>query len=206
MGRRRCGASSGGSSSGARRRTGCSVVASRLRPTMRTCSMADLLVSWVHHQPSTPGADRSAAAILRATEGCGRGATGMRFEVRTTAREQMVDITEHVRGAVSRAGIGSGRALVFCPHTTAGVTINEAADPDVATDILAGLTRLVPSDGPWRHAEGNADAHIKATIVGSSVEVPVAEGRLVLGTWQGVFFCEFDGPRTRSVSVTVHAG
>ena len=130
----------------------------------------------------------------------------MRFEVRTSAREQMVDITERVRDAVARAGTASGRALVFCPHTTAGITINEAADPDVAADILAGLSRLVPPAGPWRHAEGNSDAHIKATLVGSSVEVPVAEGRPVLGTWQGVFFCEFDGPRTRSVSVTVHVG
>lgn len=129
----------------------------------------------------------------------------MRFEVHTNAREQMVDITEHVSDAVARAGAARGRALVFCLHTTAGVTINEAADPDVAADILAGLSRLVPAEGPWRHAEGNSDAHIKATLVGSGVEVPVAEGRLVLGTWQGVFFCEFDGPRTRSVSVTVHA-
>jgi secondary thiamine-phosphate synthase enzyme len=128
----------------------------------------------------------------------------MRFEVRTRAREQMVDVTREVAEAVEASGVTDGRALVYCPHTTAGLTINEAADPDVAADILRALARLVPADGPWRHAEGNADAHIKATIVGSSVEVPVVGGRLALGTWQGVFLCEFDGPRTRSVIVSVH--
>jgi secondary thiamine-phosphate synthase enzyme len=130
----------------------------------------------------------------------------MRFELRTHSREAMVDITGQVRDAIARSGVATGHALVYCPHTTAGITINEAADPDVAADILAGLARLVPADGPWRHAEGNSDAHLKATLVGSGVMVPVADGRPLLGTWQGVFFCEFDGPRTRSVSVTVHAG
>lgn len=128
----------------------------------------------------------------------------MRFEVRTRVREQMVDVTRQVAEAVEASGVTDGHALVYCPHTTAGLTINEAADPDVAADILRGLARLVPADGPWRHAEGNADAHIKATIVGSGVEVPVVGGRLALGTWQGVFLCEFDGPRTRSVIVSVH--
>lgn len=130
----------------------------------------------------------------------------MRFEVRTHARDEMVDITRQIADAVTGSGVERGAALVYCPHTTAGVTVNEAADPDVAADILAGLARLVPADGPWRHAEGNSTAHIKATLVGSSVQVPIADGRLALGTWQGVFLCEFDGPRTRSVSVAVSAG
>jgi len=87
------------------------------------------------------------------------------------------------------------------PHTTAGLTINENADPDVARDILAGLARLVPATGDYRHAEGNSDAHLKASLVGSSVTVPVVDGRLALGTWQGIYFCEFDGPRRRHVLV-----
>lgn len=130
----------------------------------------------------------------------------MRFEVRTHARDEMVDITRQIADVVTGSGVERGAVLVYCPHTTAGVTVNEAADPDVAADILAGLARLVPADGPWRHAEGNSAAHIKATLVGSSVQVPIADGRLALGTWQGVFLCEFDGPRTRSVSVAVSAG
>ncbi len=102
----------------------------------------------------------------------------MELEVRTQHREEMVDITAEVAAAVRGAGIGSGRVLVYCPHTTAGLTINEAADPDVRTDILSGLERLVPRTGGWRHAEGNADAHIKASLMGSSVTVPIDGGKM----------------------------
>jgi secondary thiamine-phosphate synthase enzyme len=106
---------------------------------------------------------------------------------------------------VREAGVGSGQVLVYCPHTTAGLTVNEAADPDVRADIIDGLRRLVPKSGGWRHAEGNADAHIKASLMGSSVTVPLEGGKLALGTWQGVFLCEFDGPRRRTVRVCVTA-
>lgn len=127
----------------------------------------------------------------------------MTLQVRTTSREQLIDITEQVRGAVRSSGIRDGVVHVFSLHTTAGLTVNENADPDVATDLLAGLARLAPRDAGWRHAEGNSDAHLKTTLVGSSVSVPVSGGDLVLGTWQSVYFCEFDGPRQRRVEVTV---
>ena len=128
------------------------------------------------------------------------------IEVRTTARETLVDITHEVGDAVARSGLTEGFAHVWCPHTTAGVTVNEGADPDVATDIAAALNRLVPPDGGYRHREGNADAHVKASLVGSGVLVPLSGGRLALGTWQAVFFCEFDGPRTRHVEVRFLGG
>lgn len=130
----------------------------------------------------------------------------MRFEVHTQRREQMIDVTREIREAVARSGIQRGRVQVFCPHTTAAVTVNEAADPDVAADILSGLATLVPERAQWRHAEGNADAHLKATLVGASVDIPIIEGEAALGTWQGVFLCEFDGPRRRSLTVSVCAG
>jgi len=127
----------------------------------------------------------------------------MRFQVHTRQREAFVDITAQVAEAVSASGVTDGLAVVSCPHTTAGVTVNEAADPAVAADIIAALGRLVPRSGPWRHAEGNADAHVKASLMGCSVTVPVEGGALALGTWQGVFLCEFDGPRQRSLTVTL---
>ena len=138
------------------------------------------------------------------------------FEVRTSRREQLIDITREVERVLAEkaspasgpqsASISSASAvLVFCPHTTAGITINENADPDVVDDILMGLSRNAPHTAGWRHAEGNSDGHLKASLVGSSVTVPVSAGRLELGTWQGVYLCEFDGPRTRRVSVTVLA-
>ena len=130
----------------------------------------------------------------------------MRFEVQTQRREQMVDVTAEIRTLVEESGLSCGRVLVYCPHTTAAVAVNEAADPDVAFDILAGLATLVPADAAWRHAEGNAAAHLKAVLVGASVDIPVVDGRLGLGTWQGVFLCEFDGPRRRSLTVSVCAG
>jgi secondary thiamine-phosphate synthase enzyme len=124
-----------------------------------------------------------------------------RIEVPTAARTQFVDITGAVAAELARAGVESGRCTVYMPHTTAGLTINENADPDVARDILAGLSRLVPATGDYRHAEGNSDAHIKASLMGSSVTVPVVGGRLALGTWQAIYVCEFDGPRHRHVLV-----
>ncbi|WP_025324459.1 secondary thiamine-phosphate synthase enzyme YjbQ [Deferrisoma camini] len=126
------------------------------------------------------------------------------LSVKTPRRECFVDITREVARAVE--GTDAVLCTVFVPHTTAGVTINENADPDVAADLLAHLAELVPRNGPYRHAEGNSDAHVKATLVGSSVQVPVAGGRLVLGTWQGIYLAEFDGPRTRKVHVMVHRG
>ncbi len=128
------------------------------------------------------------------------------FGVRTRSRTQLVDITREVAEAVAASRLKSGAAVVQVPHTTAGITINENADPDVCTDLEGALDRLVPWDGPYRHGEGNSAAHMKATLVGSSVTVPVEGGALVLGTWQGIYFCEFDGPRTRKVRVQLLAG
>jgi len=128
------------------------------------------------------------------------------FQVRTSRREELVNITRQVREAIGASGATGGVAYVYCPHTTGAITIQEAADPDVARDIDAMLTRLVPLRGDYRHAEGNSDAHIKSALVGSSQVLFVADGQPVLGTWQGVFFCEFDGPRTRKVMVKVLEG
>jgi secondary thiamine-phosphate synthase enzyme len=121
--------------------------------------------------------------------------------ITTTTREQLFDITASVADLV--ANKGDGIATVFVPHTTAAVTINENADADVQADILAWLGRAVPLDPTFRHAEGNSDAHIKAMLVGATVQVPVYAGRLDLGTWQAIYFCEFDGPRQRQVVVTL---
>ncbi|MFH0810496.1 MAG: secondary thiamine-phosphate synthase enzyme YjbQ [Pseudomonadota bacterium] len=123
------------------------------------------------------------------------------LEVRSTKRSEMIDITSRVAEAARAMSATDGALTVFVPHTTAAVTINEAADPDVATDILVALDRLVPWEAGYRHGEDNAAAHIKSTMVGSSVQIGVEGGRLVLGRWQGVFFCEFDGPRGRQVHV-----
>ena len=126
------------------------------------------------------------------------------FNVRTAGRDQMLDITPRVAEAIREAGITSGQATVYVPHTTAGVTINENADPDVIHDVLAALDKAVPwRQGFYEHGEGNSAAHVKSSLVGCSVTVPVAGGRMALGTWQAVFFCEFDGPRTRRVIVSV---
>lgn len=124
------------------------------------------------------------------------------FEVRTAQRDQFVEITERVHQAVRSAGILSGCVIVYIPHTTAGVTINENADPDVVHDMLLTLKRLIPQEClGYRHAEKNSDSHVKASLMGSSAHVLIEEGRLVLGTWQGIYLCEFDGPRTRTVHV-----
>jgi secondary thiamine-phosphate synthase enzyme len=126
------------------------------------------------------------------------------FTVQTERRSQLVDITERVRDAVADLD-GAAAVLVYVPHTTAGVTINEHADPAVARDFEAALERIVSEDWPWQHVEEgeeNAPTHIRAAFMGSDALVPVKDGRLALGTWQGIFLCEFDGPRTRSVYVT----
>ena len=126
--------------------------------------------------------------------------------VQTHARRELVEITAQVEGLVREAGLQEGACLLYVPHTTAGCLINEAADPDVAADILDTLARLVPRQGPYRHFEGNSDAHIQATLVGGSCWVPVEGGRLALGRWQGIFFAEFDGPRRRQVWVYLFPG
>jgi secondary thiamine-phosphate synthase enzyme len=123
------------------------------------------------------------------------------LNVKTQSRIDMVDITPSVQREVSAAGVTDGICVVYVPHTTAGVTINEGADPAVCQDILKKLNDLVPPNAGYRHSEGNADSHIKASLTGSSVTVLVEKGRLVLGTWQKIFFCEFDGPRSRRVYV-----
>jgi secondary thiamine-phosphate synthase enzyme len=114
----------------------------------------------------------------------------------------MVEITGQVREAIRAAGVRQGLCVVYCPHTTAAITVNENADPDVVHDLLLWYNRTVPHEQPgFRHAEGNSDSHIKATLIGPSVTLLVEAGAPVLGRWQGVFFCEFDGPRTRTVQV-----
>jgi secondary thiamine-phosphate synthase enzyme len=125
------------------------------------------------------------------------------IEIRTRAREEFLDLTAEVDSVVAASGVASGVCVVAVPHTTAGVTVNENADPDVRADLLMTLRRIVPDDLPYAHAEGNSPAHVKAALIGSSVSLIVEGGRLKLGTWQGVFFCEFDGPRTRQVWVKV---
>ncbi len=123
------------------------------------------------------------------------------FVLETQRRTQLVSITAQVAAAIRALGRREGVATVFVPHTTAGVTINENADPDVAADLETALERLVPQEAGYAHAEGNSAAHLRACLVGSSVAVPVVDGRPLLGTWQGIYLCEFDGPRTREVWV-----
>jgi len=124
-----------------------------------------------------------------------------RLEVKTNSRVQFVDITPQIKGLLKIQDIISGAILIYVPHTTCGITINENADPDVKQDMIETLARVIPEGGGYKHAEGNADAHIKASIIGSSVAVFVENGTLVLGTWQGIFLAEFDGPRQRSVLI-----
>lgn len=124
------------------------------------------------------------------------------FRVETRGRTDFVDITRQVQIAVTDAGVEDGVVTVFVPHTTAGITINEHADPDVAADIGAALDRMVPWSADYAHGEGNAAAHVKASLMGSSARVLVAAGRIRLGTWQGIFLCEFDGPRDREIWVS----
>ena len=125
----------------------------------------------------------------------------MILSVRTKSRTEFVDVTAEVQEAVSASGIDSGLCILYVPHTTGAVTINESADPSVKGDVLMVLNRIVPWEAEYRHLEGNSPAHVKATLVGASETIPVVDGRLALGTWQGIFFCEFDGPRTRKLRI-----
>ena len=121
--------------------------------------------------------------------------------IQSKSRNAFIDITSEIQEIVSESGIRAGYCVLHVPHTTAAVTVNEGADPSVQTDILTYLADQVPHRGNYRHMEGNSDAHIKSTLVGVSQVLPVEDGRVVLGTWQSIFFCEFDGPRTRRVNV-----
>lgn len=121
------------------------------------------------------------------------------LQVKTSIKQGLVDITTQVKRAVRESGVQQGICTLYVPHTTAAITINESADPSVKEDVITGLKRLVPEDPSYRHLEGNSHAHIQAILVGSSVQVFIEEGQLKLGTWQGIFFCEFDGPRSREL-------
>jgi secondary thiamine-phosphate synthase enzyme len=126
-----------------------------------------------------------------------------KISVKSKVRIEMIDITGEIQMALAKSRIKNGLAHVYIPHTTAGVTINENADPSVREDIINTLNKLVPESGNYRHSEGNSDAHVKSSLVGISQFVPVEGGRLALGTWQGIFFCEFDGPRNRNVNINI---
>ena len=129
------------------------------------------------------------------------------ISIESRERNQLIKLDEHVRKLIAASGVKDGVCHIYVPHTTAGVTINENADPDVVHDMLLTLTRLVPKDAPgYRHGEGNSDSHVKASLMGSSCQVLVEQGRLVLGTWQGIYLCEFDGPRTRNVHIQIRQG
>jgi secondary thiamine-phosphate synthase enzyme len=125
------------------------------------------------------------------------------FQVKTSTQTEFIDITRSVHEAVKKTGVEDGICIIFIPHTTAAVTINENADPSVVQDIVMELNKIIPFKNQYRHMEGNSPAHIKASLVGCSEIVLVESGKLVLGTWQGIFFCEFDGPRNRKVHVKV---
>lgn len=122
----------------------------------------------------------------------------LELPIHTRAKQEILDITDLVGEAISVLGLTEGAVLLFCPHTTAALTVNEAADPDVRADVGAALARLVP-EIPFRHAEGNSPAHVRSALLGPSLVLPVAAGKLALGTWQGIYFCEFDGPRERRI-------
>jgi secondary thiamine-phosphate synthase enzyme len=129
-----------------------------------------------------------------------------KLEVQTGSRTQLIDITSQVKSFLRSVAISSGVIIIYVPHTTCGITINENADPSVKEDITAFLSRIIPFNGQYSHAEGNSDAHIKASITGSSVTVIIESGSLILGTWQGIFLAEYDGPRKRSVLIKVIPG
>lgn len=128
------------------------------------------------------------------------------FQIRTRCATDMIDVSAHIAEAVRTSGVQEGIAVVFTPHTTAAITINENADPDVVHDFCAGMDRLFPQNLNLRHAEGNSAAHIRSSLVGCSETLIISSGRPLLGTWQGIYLCEFDGPRLRSVQVKVIAG
>lgn len=127
------------------------------------------------------------------------------FSLRTSKKEELVDVTGKIQELVTKSGLKNGLVVIYVPHTTCGVTINENADPDVQSDLLMALKKAIPDTLPYSHLEGNSPAHVKASLVGSSQIVLVEEGRLQLGTWQGIFLCEFDGPRLRQVWVKILA-
>ena len=124
----------------------------------------------------------------------------------STSKEGLIDITAEVTEAIMESGVNEGICIVYCPHTTAAITINENADPDVKTDFISGLDRTFPDLASFLHAEGNSDAHLKSSVVGASELIIVSGGKPLLGTWQGVYFCEFDGPRTRKFYVKIMGG
>ncbi|MFB0566276.1 MAG: secondary thiamine-phosphate synthase enzyme YjbQ [Candidatus Aminicenantaceae bacterium] len=126
------------------------------------------------------------------------------IEVNTPSKEGLIDITSRIQEEIASSGVTKGFCLVYVPHTTSGVTINENADPSVKEDILMTLKKMVPNSLPYKHLEGNSPAHVKASLIGSSIILIIEEGHLSLGTWQGVLFCEFDGPRRRKVFISVY--
>jgi secondary thiamine-phosphate synthase enzyme len=128
------------------------------------------------------------------------------LSIKSSKKTQFIDITSDIQKIVSDSGIGEGFVMVFIPHTTAGITINENADPAVKSDMLMVLNKIIPENENYRHLEGNSPAHLKSTLVGASEMVSIEKGRLCLGTWQAIFFCEFDGPRTRKVHVRILEG
>ena len=128
------------------------------------------------------------------------------LSVSTSERVDLVDITSQVAQEVAKSSVGTGTVTIYVPHTTCGVTINESADPDVARDIKTHLAKLVPQNGGFKHYEGNSDSHIKTSMIGSSENIIIENGKLVLGTWQGIFLCDFDGPRTRKVYIKIVEG
>lgn len=128
-----------------------------------------------------------------------------KLNITTSAKTEMLDITSQIQHVLAQSGIKSGICMIFIPHTTAGITINENADPDVVHDILKEMNKIVPFNDSYLHMEGNSAAHIKASLFGFSQQVIIEDGRLALGTWQGIYFCEFDGPRRRQVYVKIIA-
>ncbi len=125
------------------------------------------------------------------------------LQVKTGSREELVDVTSRIQEVVNESGVESGLVFCFVPHTTAAITINENADPDVARDIINKLRKEIPRQDDYRHAEGNSDAHVKSSLIGAAEQVLIENGKLVLGAWQGIYFCEFDGPRSRRLLVRV---
>ena len=128
----------------------------------------------------------------------------MILTVKSRSKTELIDITADVRSVVQSSNVANGLCMLYVPHTTAAVTINESADPNVSTDILMVLNQIVPWKSGYRHLEGNSPAHVKSTLVGASESIAIENNALVLGTWQGIFFCEFDGPRTRKVHVRIY--
>ena len=127
------------------------------------------------------------------------------LQIKTDRRAEFVDITTQVQSLLTESAVGDGVLYLYVPHTTAAITINEHADPDVASDVEAAFDRLIPNRGPYKHSEGNSDSHIKSILIGNTQTVFIADGKLLLGRWQGIFFCEFDGPRDRKLHIKIIA-